>query len=208
MERLRKILAPAFTVERVLGSGGMGVVFLGHDVALDRPVAIKVLHPEMFTAELGERFLLEARTLARLSTHPHIVPIHKVIEREGLYLYIMDYLGEETLSTQLERGRFTPARALRLGLDLLNGLVDVHKIGVVHRDIKPSNIFLSNQVNSASHILYDREPKTRVEKVAPWLTLDGDPYPAVLLPRLRPPVGVPEPWHRPKPQSGSVLGGR
>ena len=144
MERLRKILAPAFTVERVLGSGGMGVVFLGHDVALDRPVAIKVLHPEMFTAELGERFLLEARTLARLSTHPHIVPIHQVIEREGLYLYIMDYLGEETLSTQLERGRFTPARALRLGLDLLNGLVDVHKIGVVHRDIKPSNIFLSN----------------------------------------------------------------
>ena len=77
MERLRACLAPDHTVERLLGSGGMGAVFLGRDVALDRPIAIKVLQPEMFTAALAARFLREAQLLAKLAPHPHIVSIHK-----------------------------------------------------------------------------------------------------------------------------------
>ena len=142
MERLRACLAPDHTVERLLGSGGMGAVFLGRDVALDRPIAIKVLQPEMFTAALAARFLREAQLLAKLAPHPHIVSIHKAEPKQGLFYYTMDYLGEETLAAHLDRGRFSPERALRLGLDLLGGLAAAHRIEVVHRDIKPSNIFL------------------------------------------------------------------
>jgi hypothetical protein len=142
MERLRKVLAPDYSVLRLLGSGGMGLVYLGHDPALDRPIAIKVLNPEIATAEMEKRFLNEARTIAKLAPHPHIVPIHNAQEEGGLFYYIMDYLAGGTLAGQLETRRITAEEARRLGLGLLNGLAAVHRIDVTHRDIKPSNIFL------------------------------------------------------------------
>ena len=74
MERLRKVLAPEYSVLRLLGRGGMGFVYLGYDPALDRPIAIKVLTPELATAAIEKRFLNEARTIAKLAPHPHIVP--------------------------------------------------------------------------------------------------------------------------------------
>jgi serine/threonine protein kinase len=79
LERLRDAVAPAFTVEHEIGRGGMGIVFLGHDVALDRPVAIKVLQAELASRPAAARFLREARLLAKLS-HPNVVPIHQVGE--------------------------------------------------------------------------------------------------------------------------------
>jgi len=142
MERLRKVLAPDYSVLRLLGSGGMGLVYLGYDPALDRPVAIKVLNPEIAIAAVQKRFVNEAQDLARLAPHPHILSIHKADEGDGLYFYIMDYLGEDTLSTMLERGRLTPDEARRVGMGILNGLAAAHRIDVVHRDIKPSNIFV------------------------------------------------------------------
>ncbi len=141
LERLRTALAPHYSVERELASGGMGTVFLGRDQGLDRPVAIKLLRPELATAAHAERFLREARVLARLS-HPNIVPIHDVGEADGLYYYIMDYLTGETLYQRLTRGGLSPAETTSLALDLLAALDAAHRRGVVHRDLKPGNIFL------------------------------------------------------------------
>jgi serine/threonine protein kinase len=141
LERLQDAVAPAFTVEHEIGRGGMGIVFLGHDVALDRAVAIKVLQPELATHHAAARFLREARLLAKLS-HPNVVPIHQVGEQSGLFYYIMDYVAGETAAARLERGVMTPAEVVALGADLLSGLDAAHRHGIVHRDVKPSNIFL------------------------------------------------------------------
>jgi tetratricopeptide (TPR) repeat protein len=119
----------------------MGVVVLGHDTALDRPVAIKVLRPEQATAHAAERFLREARLLAKVH-HPAVVPIHQVAEGGGLYYCIMEYLSGETVADRLRRGPLPAEEVLRLGADLLAGLQAVHELEIVHRDVKPSNIFL------------------------------------------------------------------
>jgi len=140
LERLRLSMAPDFTVEREIARGGMGTVFLGQDVRLQRPVAIKVLRPELATAIGAERFLREARALASLS-HPNIVPIHRVEERNGLLYYVMEYIPEETLAARVARGPLPLPEVLRLGDDLLRALETAHRV-VIHRDIKPSNIFL------------------------------------------------------------------
>jgi serine/threonine protein kinase len=141
LERLRDAVAPAFTVERKLGAGGMGIVFLGHDVALDRPVAIKVLRPELATAHAAERFLREAKVLAKVR-HPGVVPIYQVHENQGLYFYVMEHLSGETVADRICRGPLSSGEVLRLGADLLAGLQAVHSLEIVHRDVKPSNIFL------------------------------------------------------------------
>ncbi|HEY7028316.1 MAG TPA: protein kinase [Gemmatimonadales bacterium] len=141
-DRLAKLLAPDYSLGRLLGSGGMGAVYLAYEPALDRRVAVKILHPEMATAEMERRFVAEAQTIAKLAPHPHIVSIHTTRQGEGLSCYIMDYLPGGTLANQLQNGTFTPKETSRLGQGLLNGLAAVHRIGVVHRDIKPSNIFV------------------------------------------------------------------
>jgi tetratricopeptide (TPR) repeat protein len=142
LERLRATLHPEFEVERALASGGMGTVFLARDVALDRLVAIKIIRPEMATADATERFVREARALANLS-HPNTVSIHRSGEAGGFFYYVMDYVEGETLAQRLERGPLARDELLKLGRDVLDALESVHAMDVVHRDIKPSNIFLS-----------------------------------------------------------------
>jgi serine/threonine-protein kinase len=108
---LQRALAGRYSLERELGRGGMGIVFLARDVALDRPVAIKLLPPAQ--PALRERFLREARTAAKLS-HPNIVPIHAVDEIDGLVFFVMSYLDGETLGEQIRsRGALTPQAAAR-----------------------------------------------------------------------------------------------
>jgi len=141
LERARATLAPEYDVERELGSGGMGTVFLACDTRLDRRVAIKVLHPELASAHGAERFLREAHVLANL-THPNIVPVFDIGPRSGLFYYIMPYLDGETLAQVLERGPLPLAQGVQIGRDLLDALQTCHRRGVVHRDIKPSNILL------------------------------------------------------------------
>jgi tRNA A-37 threonylcarbamoyl transferase component Bud32 len=141
LERLRDALAPDYEVEREVASGGMGVVFLGRDVALDRRVAIKIIRPELATAAAAERFVREARVLASLN-HPNIVPVHRAGESRGFSYYVMDYLEAETLAERLAAGPLAPGEALALGRDVLAALEVVHQRGVVHRDVKPANIFL------------------------------------------------------------------
>jgi len=140
LERLRAALAPEYDVEREIASGGMGMVFLGRDTALECPVAIKVLRPELATAHAAERFLREARMLASLR-HPHIVPVHHVGQAGEFFYYVMDFLEGETLADRLARGPLGPSEALKLGRDLLDALQEAHERLVVHRDIKPSNVF-------------------------------------------------------------------
>jgi len=144
LERVRAALAPEYSVERELASGGMGVVFLAHDAALDVPVAVKILRQELATAEAAERFVREAQTAAELR-HPNIVTVHFAGERGGLYFYVMDYIEDPTLAQRLEQGFLRPAAVVRLGRDLLDALEHAHAHGVVHRDIKPSNIFVARK---------------------------------------------------------------
>jgi tetratricopeptide (TPR) repeat protein len=141
LERLRTGLAPHYTVERELGSGGMGDVYLGRDQALDRPVAIKVLRPELATAITVERFVREAQYLAGLN-HPNILPIHMAGQADGLVYYVMDLMEGESLNARLAKGPLSAREVAQLGKDLLCGLAAVHGKGITHRDIKPANIFL------------------------------------------------------------------
>jgi len=106
---LQAALAGEYSLQRELGRGGMGIVYLARDVQLDRDVAIKVLPSHLAsTAESRERFLREARTAAGLS-HPHIVPIHRVGEADGFVYFVMSYVEGETLGDRLRRdGRCRP----------------------------------------------------------------------------------------------------
>ncbi len=141
LERARAALAPDYRVEARLGAGGMGEVFRATDVRLDRAVAVKVLRPEAATAVAVERFLREARLLARLS-HPHIVPVHHAGEAQGLYYFVMELQAGETLAGRLERGPLPADESLAVARQLLAALAAAHGAEVVHRDVKPSNVFL------------------------------------------------------------------
>jgi len=141
LERLQRAVSPDYRVERELGSGGMGRVYLAHEVLLNRSVAIKVLRPELATADGAAAFLREAQILAGIQ-HPNVVVIHKVGEGEGLQYYIMELVKGPTLEQRLATGPIPAAEVVRIGIDVLDGLEAVHRLGVVHRDVKPTNIFV------------------------------------------------------------------
>jgi serine/threonine-protein kinase len=130
LERLKVALADHYEIERELGTGGMGTVFLARDVTLERSVAIKMLRPELATAVAAERFVREARILAKLS-HPNVVPIHDAGEVDGLFYYVMDCIQGETLDERLERGPLQEDDVVRLGRDLLAALEAAHGTGVI-----------------------------------------------------------------------------
>jgi eukaryotic-like serine/threonine-protein kinase len=140
---LQQALAGRYSLDRELGRGGMGIVFLARDVALDRPVAIKLLLPRFAsTPDLQERFWREAQTAAKLS-HPNIVPIHVVEESDGLFYFVMAYVDGESLGQRVRRtGPPAPSVVTKIVQEVAWALAYAHKHGVVHRDIKPDNILL------------------------------------------------------------------
>ncbi len=140
---LQAAVSGRYSLVRELGRGGMGVVFLAREVALDRLVAIKLLPPALAAnASLRDRFLREARTAAQLS-HPHIVPIHAVESHEALVFFVMAYIRGETLGERLRaRGALPMAEALRVMQEVSWAIAHAHARGVIHRDIKPDNILL------------------------------------------------------------------
>ena len=142
-QRVADALGPQYRLERELGRGGMGVVFLARDTSLDRLVAVKVVHPELAGHEsISRRFLDEARTIARLR-HPNIVAVHSSGASGDLLWYVMDQVPGETLRARLDRdGRLPPDEVTRITADLAGALDAAGAAGVVHRDVKPENILI------------------------------------------------------------------
>ncbi|HEX8851613.1 MAG TPA: serine/threonine-protein kinase [Gemmatimonadaceae bacterium] len=147
---LLRALAGKYELERSLGAGGMGTVYLARDLALDRQVAIKVIAPELTTSGvIRDRFLQEARTVARLR-HPNIVAVHAAGEAGGLLYFVMEYVPGESLRTRLERERRVDGQAALATIrDLASALAYAHERGIVHRDVKPDNILLDQEKHCA-----------------------------------------------------------
>ena len=143
-------VAGRYSLDRELGRGGMGVVYLANEVDLDRPVAIKLLPPERAANQtLKARFLQEARTSAKLS-HPNIIPIHAVDEVGDFVFFAMAYVDGETLTERVRtRGPLPPSEAARVLRDVAWALAHAHAHGVVHRDVKPDNILLERGTGRA-----------------------------------------------------------
>jgi len=136
-------LAGGYAIERELGRGGMATVYLAQDLKHGRPVAIKVLAPELAAALGRERFLREIETAARLS-HPHILPLHDSGEADGFLYYVMPYVAGESLRDRLNRELQLPIEdAVTIAGEVATALSYAHSRDVVHRDVKPENILLS-----------------------------------------------------------------
>ncbi len=143
-------LAGQFTLERELGRGGMGIVYLARDLRLDRLVAIKVLPPELARdTEMRERFLREARTAGQLA-HPNIVPVYRADEAGGFAWFVMAYIDGESLGERVRaRGPMAPQEAIRVLREAAWALAYAHKSGTIHRDIKPENILIERATGRA-----------------------------------------------------------
>jgi TolB-like protein/tRNA A-37 threonylcarbamoyl transferase component Bud32 len=144
-EQLERGLADHYRIERELGRGGMATVYLAQDIRHKRPVALKVLHPEL-AATLGpERFQREIELAARLQ-HPHILPVHDSGETAGQLWFTMPFVEGESLRDRLIHQKQLPIEdALRITTEAARALDYAHRHGVIHRDIKPENILLTKE---------------------------------------------------------------
>ena len=142
-EQLQSGLADRYRLERELGRGGMATVFLAHDLRHKRPVALKVLHPELAHTLGPERFQREIETVARLQ-HPNILTVHDSGATAGQLWFTMPFVEGESLRERLRREPQLPVEvALRIATDAARALQYAHDHGVIHRDIKPENLLLT-----------------------------------------------------------------
>ncbi len=150
MARLQAALGAQYRIERELGRGGMGMVFLATDTTLDRPVAVKVMHPDLSVhGSITQRFLAEARMIARLR-HPNIVSVHTAGEATGIFYYVMDHVPGESLRERLNAaGKLDLAETIRITGDIADALAAAGAAGLVHRDVKPENILLDSATGRA-----------------------------------------------------------
>ena len=126
-----------------IGRGGMGTVYRAVDETLHRDVAVKVLNAELNDPEVGKRFRAEAVTIARLN-HPGIATIYELVEHDGQWLMVMEFVRGETLESMITRlGPLSPQRATDLCTQTLEALAHAHAMGVVHRDLKPANLMIT-----------------------------------------------------------------
>ena len=143
LARIERVLAPQYELDRELGRGGMGIVYRARDTRLKRTVAIKLLPPELaFRGEIRSRFLREAEMAAQLS-HPNIVPIYAVDERDGLVFFVMACVDGDNLAKRMaQTGPMPIAAVRRLLREVATALAFAHARKFIHRDIKPDNILL------------------------------------------------------------------
>jgi serine/threonine-protein kinase len=196
LDDVRRALGDRYAIDRELGRGGMGAVYLARDLTLDRPVALKVL-PAEFAGDvsLRERFLRETRTAASFS-HPNIVPVHAVEDRNGLLAFAMGYVEGESLAERVGRSGPLDVRGIvRVLQDVGYALAYAHGRGVVHRDIKPDNIMIERSTGRALLMDFGISRPIATGGAAPGLTRVGEV------------VGTPE-FMSPEQATGDVLDGR
>ena len=149
-----------YRLDSVLGRGGMGVVWAGHDQLLHRPVAVKEVVPpsaidDADRVALRARTLREARAAARISADG-VVAIYDVVEDDGRPWIVMERLPPRTLEDEIaERGGLPPDEVARIGLTLLAGLRAAHAAGVLHRDVKPANVMFRERPDGRRAVLAD-----------------------------------------------------
>ncbi len=140
----RQVFSDRYEMVKHIARGGMAQVYLARDLLLDRPVALKVLFPELSVDRaFVERFRREAKAAANL-THPNIVSIYDWGQGEHTYFIVMEYVDGRTLSSILQDGPMDPARAAAIGADVAGALDFAHRRGVIHRDVKPGNVLIDN----------------------------------------------------------------
>ena len=142
-----QLIAGRFRIEREIGTGGMGTVYLATHLGLERPVAVKIIKREFAgDADVADRFLREARTMAKLR-HTHAAMIFDAGNLpDGRHFIVMEFVEGETLSQALAReGKFSATRAVQIATQICDVLEEAHRLGIVHRDLKPSNILLGKR---------------------------------------------------------------
>ena len=145
LEHLTALFGGRYHVERELGVGGMATVYLARDIKHDRPVAIKVLRPELSHSLGTERFLREIRIVAKLQ-HPHILGLIDSGESDGMLYYVMPYVPGESLRTRLAReGELPVSEAVWVLREIADALAHAHTQQIIHRDIKPENVLFTSR---------------------------------------------------------------
>jgi len=142
-----QLIAGRFRIEREIGTGGMGTVYLATHLDLERPVAVKIIRPEFAAdSDVSDRFLREARTMAKLR-HPNAAMIFDAGNLpDGRHFIVMEFVEGETLSQALAReGRFSFTDSISIATQICDVLEEAHRLGIVHRDLKPSNILLGKR---------------------------------------------------------------
>ncbi|HTR76478.1 MAG TPA: serine/threonine-protein kinase, partial [Gemmatimonadaceae bacterium] len=196
LDDIRARLDDRYVIERELGRGGMGAVYLARDVRLDRPVALKVFPPQLASdTALRERFLRETRTAASFS-HPNIVPVHEVVELGDMLAFAMGFVEGESVAERVRRaGPLDVRGVVRLLQDIGYALAYAHGRGVVHRDIKPDNIMLERATGRALLMDFGISRAITTTVATPGLTRVGEV------------VGTPE-YMSPEQASGDEVDGR
>src|SRR5271154_6416492 len=139
-----KVFSNRYELTHSIARGGMAEVFLARDRLLDRPVALKILFPELSVDRaFVERFRREAQAAANLS-HPNIVPVYDWGEDDGTYFIVMEFIDGRSLSAVLrESGPLSAQQTATIGANVAAALAFAHRHGVVHRDVKPGNVLIT-----------------------------------------------------------------
>src|SRR5580698_10303943 len=142
MSDQQQVFSDRYEMVNHIARGGMAQVYLARDLLLDRPVALKVLFPELSVDRaFVERFRREAQAAANLS-HPNIVSIYDWGQGERTYFIVMEYVDGSTLSSRIRQGPLQAPEAASIGADVANALAFAHRHGVIHRDVKPGNVLI------------------------------------------------------------------
>jgi tRNA A-37 threonylcarbamoyl transferase component Bud32 len=172
-----QVLGGRYRITRHIARGGMAEVYLAHDDLLDRPVAVKVLFPELARdPAFVERFRREAQSAARLN-HPNIVSVYDFGEDGEAFYIVMEYVAGQTLSDMIRaEGAMAPGHAIDLAAQIAAGLAAAHGEGIVHRDVKPANVLIAAGVAKVADFGIARAADTRSDLTMPGAVIGTATY--------------------------------